>query len=365
MHTAKLTGQPVAPFDADVLGSWQHQIGEAVRTKVPIVIVGGGTDPRPVSVRTDAAILSTASWSGIVHHDPSEAIVTVRAGTTLEALATDLRRHGQMVPFQPPRYGAGTTIGGAVARGLAGPSRPFAGAVRDAVLGVRIIDGQGRRASFGGAVLKNVAGFDVPRLMTGARGTLGLLTEVTLRLVPIPAAVSTVRLVTTQSEAIERLNFLRGQPLPLSAGGWSKGVLYVRLAGATASVSRAVLAVGGEVIPDAVAREFWDRLRDQRLAAMTPDPGETVWRLSVRADAPAIDAPVVIDWAGWVRWVCVPVDVDLHAWSACNGGIARRVGQTAVPELPPVMARIHRRLRAVFDPAQILNRHIDFGEGTA
>ena len=319
--------------------------------------------------------LSTLGLQGIVDYDPAELVVTVRAGTPLLELQTELAEHGQMLPFEPPAW-PGATVGGAVASGLAGPRRAFAGSVRDALLGVRLLDGQGQALRFGGRVMKNVAGFDLFRLQAGAWGRLGLLLEVSFRLLPRPQREVTVALACGVDEAITRMNQLAAAPMPLSAAAWSKGTLRLRLSGSAAGVSAALPGIGGDALRADAAACFW-----AGAAAMPPDESAmspvalatgaaeapvtptasaavpALWRLAVPATTRSLGAEgeVAIDWCGGLRWLRTDAPADeVRVLAATLGGHATawrgNPARPAMHPLDPVRLALHRRLFEVFDP---------------
>ena len=331
-------------------------------------IRGGGTKDFYGGAAGEAEVLDVAGFRGIVAYEPRELVLTVRAGTPLAEVEAALAAERQMLPFEPPHFtpGGSATIGGTVATGLSGPRRPYAGAVRDFVLGTRVVNGRGEALAFGGRVIKNVAGYDVSRLMTGALGTLGVLTEISFKVLPVPAAETTLAFALSQADAIDAANRWAGQPLPLSACAWSDGILRVRLSGAPPAVDAAKAKLGGD--EDAAGARFWPDLREQRLDFFAGDA--PLWRLSVPQTAAPIvpDHPQVVDWGGGVRWVRGPLDpFTVRSTVERVGGHATlfRGGDKSVGvfhPLPPALLKIHRRLKAAFDPAGILNpgRMYDF-----
>jgi len=299
-----------------------------------------------------------SGYSGIVAYEPKELVLTVRAGTPLAHIESALAAERQMLAFEPPHFGEGATIGGAVATGLSGPRRPYAGAVRDFVLGTRIVNGKGEDLSFGGRVIKNVAGYDVSRLMAGALGTLGVITEISFKVLPRPNAEATLVLELDQASAITQANQWAGQPLPLSATAWQDGALRVRLSGAQSAVAAARAKIGGEPVE---AGDYWRDLREQRLAFFAG--GGPLWRLSLPQTAEPVatrDAQLV-EWGGGVRWARGELDaLTLRSSAERLGGHATlfRGGDRSVGvfhPLRPALMKIHRRLKDAFDPAGILN----------
>jgi ammonium transporter len=266
---------------------------------LPLRIRGGGTkDFHGLALHGE--VLDTRPLNGIVSYEPSELVVTARAGTPLSDLEAVLAEKGQCLPFEPPHFGPGATVGGMAAAGLSGPARASVGAVRDYLLGVVLINGRAELLTFGGQVMKNVAGYDVSRLMAGAWGTLGLLTEVSLKVLPVAPAEATLRFECNQADALRKLHAWGGQPLPLNASCWVEdagvGQLYVRLRGAVAAVDAACKSMGGTRLDNATAAPDWQACREQTLpwfAARLARPGQALWRLSLPATAPVAGA------AGW------------------------------------------------------------------
>jgi glycolate oxidase FAD binding subunit len=268
-----------------------------------------------------------------------------------------------MLAFEPPHFGDGATLGGCIASGLSGPRRPYAGAVRDFVLGVRVLDGKGDDLSFGGRVMKNVAGFDVSRLMTGALGTLGILLEVSLKCLPRPKAETTLAFDMNGADAVRNINGWSGQPLPISASAWHEQRLLVRLSGAESAVRAAASKLGGETLAPERADAWWRSLREQRMPFF--DSASQLWRLSVKSTAPfaELDAFQLIEWGGAVRWLNASSELDpakLREWATAHGGHATLFRAVDAREgvfqpLPPPLLLIHKRLKATFDPAGILN----------
>ena len=348
-----------------VLESYQARIRAAAASKTPLVIRGGGTKDF-YGEATTGDVLDATAHTGIVDYDPTELVITARAGTRLSDILGTLRASGQMLPCEPPAFGAGATLGGAVAAGLSGPRRPYAGAMRDIVLGVRIIDGRGENLAFGGRVMKNVAGFDLPRLMAGALGTLGLLTEISLKCVPSPKVETTRVLECGVDDAIRITNEWNGKPLPVSATCHRAGRLAVRLSGAVPAVEAAARQIGGAELPAGAA--FWDGIREQThdfftAARMT---GASLWRLSVKGSAPYTDlgGEQLIEWSGALRWLAAGEGADpltIRAFAQGHGGHAtlfRAADKSAgtFHPLPETLHALHTRLKSVFDPAGILNR---------
>lgn len=356
-----------------ILERWQDRVRAAAADGRPLCLRGGGSKDFYGGVPCGEGF-DTREYSGILTYEPTELVITARAGTTLAEIEDALAERGQMLAFEPPHFGAAdrpATIGGVVAAGLSGPRRATAGAVRDFVLGVRLLDGQGRLLRFGGEVMKNVAGYDVSRLLAGSLGTLGILAEVSLKVLPRPASEQTCVLELPQSAAIERINRLAGQPLPISASAWLDERLHVRLSGAPSAVHAAAAAVGGDPLAADRAAAFWHSMRDQThdvFHGPGAGDGARLWRLAVPAVASPLDiaGAQCFEWGGAQRWVRTTADAShIRAVAAAAGGHAtlfrRSTGAGATADevftvpAAPIMA-IHRRLKHAFDPARIFNR---------
>jgi glycolate oxidase FAD binding subunit len=342
------------------LQSLQRRIRTAAAARRPLCIRAGGSKDF-YGGPLEGEPLDVGALSGITHCEPTELVIAARAGTPLVELERELAAHQQMLAFEPPRFDGRATLGGAVASGLSGPRRAYRGALRDFVLGVEIIDGRGELLRFGGRVIKNVAGFDVSRLMAGSLGTLGLLTEITLKTVPRPRAESALRLEVDQPGALELMTRWATRPLPLSATAWHDGVLHVRLSGADAAVRAAREALGGEIMNG--ADEYWDGVREQRLAFFAA--AAELWRISLPAHAPMLPlpGPTLIEWGGSLRWLPGPQDeATLRTLAARSGGHATLYRAPVKPPAGPfqplsaAMLSVHKRLKTAFDPHGIFNR---------
>lgn len=339
------------------LQALQERVRAAAAARTPLMIVGGGTkafygnEPR-------GEALDVRSVNGIVDYEPTELVVTVRGGTPLAALEVRLAEQGQMLPFEPPHFGPTATVGGAVSAGLAGPRRMAAGAVRDFVLGARLLDGRGNVLAFGGRVMKNVAGYDVARALPGSLGTLGVIVEVSLKVLPRPVAEQTLLFEASEADSIRRANEWGGQPLPISATAWCGGQFYVRLAGAAAGVQAAHAKMGGSPVPEAAL--LWAELREQAHGFFQPGHG-TLWRVAVPPTTGPLDlGATLVEWNGGQRWVWSDAPADrIRARVEAAGGHATQFRggdrRSTFHPLPPALAAIHRRLKAEFDPAGIFN----------
>lgn len=351
----------------------------------PLVPVGHGSKSwlgGPASPR--AEVLSTLDYAGISHYDPTELVVVARAGTPIRDLEALLAQNRQCLAFEPPRFGGVTadlsgTVGGMVASGLSGPRRLAAGPCRDFILGTTVMDGRGQMLRFGGTVMKNVAGYDVSRLHAGAMGRLGILLDVALKVLPVPAAEATVCLALQESIATDLTNHWLGQPLPLAATLWSPqdgGRLWIRLMGAEAAVSSAVARFtqagaqhpAGELLEASVASALWAGMRDQTDSFFAPRPqtGLRLWRLSLPQTCPPLSLPDVVDcrveWSGGQRWVWTASDpAALHAAAVALGGHAQlwralnsqdQAAHCRMEALTPVQRKIHCQLTDELDPDQ-------------
>jgi len=337
-----------------------ERIREAAARGAPLRLRGGGSKdfyggaPR-------GEILDTRAHAGVVDYEPTELVLTARGGTPLAELEALVAARGQMLAFEPPHFGPGATLGGCVAAGLSGPRRAAAGALRDFILGARLVDGRARELAFGGRVMKNVAGYDVSRLLAGSLGTLGLILEVSLKVLPRPAAERTLRLELPQARAIEQLNRWAGTPVPISASAWRDGELWLRLSGAGAAVRAAAQTLGGHTLAEDAATRFWTGVREHTDAFFAGDAA--LWRLSLPSSAPPLELPgePLIEWGGALRWLRSGADAaSVRAAAARAGGHATlfRGGDKAAgvfTPLAPALARLHRELKAAFDPAGVVN----------
>ena len=313
--------------------------------------------------------LDVKPLAGISSYEPSELVVTVRAGTQVDYLEAVLAEKGQGLAFEPPRFVGRGTVGGMVAAGLAGPARAAAGGVRDHLLGATLLDGRGELLGFGGQVMKNVAGYDVSRTLAGSMGTLGVICEVSLKVLPLPAASATIRFECEQAAALTRLNAWAGEPLPITASAWWSGMLVLRLAGARAAVQAAQQQLGGETIDPPLAAAFWRGLRDHgdeyfAAAAKAEDSGAALWRLSLPSTAAPVALPgeQLIEWGGAQRWLTTTASAaSVREATAAAGGHAtlfrgKDKSAGAFHPLQAAQARIQRALMDAFDPDRVFDR---------
>jgi len=345
---------------SDIVRRMSAAIQEAAGTGRPLCVRGGGTkDFYGGSARGEK--LGTSEYRGIVSYEPTELVITARAGTRLAEIEAALHEKGQMLPFEPPHFGQAATLGGCVAAGLSGPRRPYAGAVRDFVLGVRMLDGKGEDLRFGGQVMKNVAGYDVSRLMAGSLGSLGVLIEISLKVLPIPPMEATLQIACAEQDGVALMNEWAGTPLPVTATAWRESDLAVRLSGARPAVEAAIGKIHGTVVdPDEAAR-FWAGIREQTLPFF--GGGMPLWRLSVKPTTPPIALPGerLIEWGGALRWLISGADAaTIREVARAAGGHATLFraddkSAGAFHPLPEGMMNLHHRLKRIFDPAGILN----------
>ena len=376
---------------SDIPQEWSQRIQRAASSKTPLRFRGGGTKDF-YSQRLEGEVLDTPAYAGILSYEPSELVVTVCAGTSLKELEAALAEKGQCLAFEPPHFGEGATVGGMVAAGLSGPSRANVGNVRDFVLGAKMINGKGEQLTFGGQVMKNVAGYDISRLLAGSMGQLGLITELSLKVLPIAPGEATLQCAgLSQTQALSCLHRWGGQPLPLNASAWvfdnttspAQNYLFLRLRGAVAAVeagmqriSKEVQAMGATVVQmdNKQAAQDWHAGNEQQLPffAQAPSEEDCLWRLSVPQTTPELELPYAqyVEWHGGQRWLWAPSSqavhlrevasnvgghVTLFRTSAAHGDADKSVG--VFTPLSDVQQRIQNQLKQQFDPAGIFNPH--------
>ena len=367
------------------INALREQILNAVKNKTPLSIEGGGTKSWYGNSNSYTK-LDTRAYSGILEYQPEELVITACAGTPLKEIEAVLKEKNQVLAFEPPHFGENATFGGAIAAGLAGPGRITVGNFRDFVLGARILDGKGQDLSFGGKVMKNVAGYDVSRLLPGSLGTLALLLEASVKVLPKPAATATLRCQISQEKALKVLNEWAGQPLPLSASCWigsakgGDGELTFRLAGAAAAVKAAIPLMSSLInateISEETAEHFWNDLREQKVSAFTNlGADQTLYRLALPAACGSIAIPgandeIILEWHGQQRWIKAPGDEatfkTIKALANSHGGHATRFRQGANVDSSyqrftllseqahsKALEAVQERLRSAFDPAGV------------
>jgi glycolate oxidase FAD binding subunit len=345
-------------MDRDTTAELTKRVQSAAAAGTPIEIRGSGSKAFfGRAVRGEPLVLK--EHAGVVDYDPQELVLTARAGTPLAELETLLGASGQYLPFEPPHFGPAATFGGTIACGLAGPARASAGPMRDFVLGVRVLTGAGEVLSFGGRVMKNVAGYDVTRLMVGALGTLGVLLEASLKVLPRAPCQLTLIFDLNATQAIERMNDWALTPLPVSATCWVDGRLHVRVQGSAAALLEARRNMGGEELPAAEA--FWQSIKEHTHPFF--EAAVNLWRVSVPPESAPLEVRgrTLIEWTGAQRWIVASDALaDLQEKSARVGGFATRfrprdASAEFFAPLPAALMRVHRELKKTFDPQGILN----------
>jgi glycolate oxidase FAD binding subunit len=342
----------------DVSALLRERVLAAIAEKTPLNIMGSGSKAfygRPVQGEP----LTVAQHRGIISHEPTELVMTARCGTRLADIEAVLAERGQMLAFEPPHFGPDATLGGAVATDLSGSRRPYAGAVRDVVLGVRLLNGHGEILKFGGEVMKNVAGFDVSRLMVGALGTLGVVLDISIKVLPQPEADTTLIFTMNPDAVLASMNRWAGQNWPLTAACFDGVAVRIRLSGAKTALATAQQKLGGDALPDDEAVSFWADVREQRLGFFQGET--TLWRLSL---APATAQPDLsgawfIDWGGALRWLKTdqPAEMVFQTTHAI-GGHACRFRSPLGSEFQPLsegLEKLHRNIKVAFDPHGIFN----------
>jgi len=339
------------------------RVAEASKEGTGLEIRGGGTK-RFLGNPPTGEVLEVGDIRGIIEHDPSELFVTAYGGTKIDALDAALAEANQMLGFEPPMHGAESSIGGVLACGLSGPRRPSSGACRDFMLGVTMIDGSGEVLSFGGKVIKNVAGFDVTRLMAGSMGAFGVIVEVTMRVVAKPIKETTVSLELSEEQAALRANEIIASGLPVSASCWHSGALRLRLSGSEAGVKRSVDEIGGEVVREQDSDPFWKSIRNQTHPFFSP--GRSLWKITTPplADPIGVEGESLVEWNGALRWVSTDMPPEIVRKKADEAGGAATLFRAGAgledvrerfPEPPAKLKELHQQLMKTFDPDGILN----------
>lgn len=334
-----------------------EQVQAALEREQPLSIHGGRSKDF-YGHPAQGEALDVSQHSGIIDYDPGELVMTCRAGTRLEEIRATLAENGQHLPFEPPAFGESATLGGTVACGFSGPRRPWSGSLRDYLLGVKLVNGEGEVVQFGGQVMKNVAGYDVSRLVAGSMGTLGVILETSFKVLPLPETERTLRFECSQEEAIRRVNQWSARPLPVSGASWREGQLMLRLSGTRRETERTCTSLE----PDSVLTEngHWLDLREHTLEFFAgPAP---LWRLSVPPATPplALDGPCMIDWGGAQRWYRTDASAAgiREAAEAAGGHATRFRGEGEAPvfhPLAPLMQRLQKRVRQAMDPSGLFN----------
>jgi glycolate oxidase FAD binding subunit len=347
---------------------FRERILQAVQQKSALCIQGGGSK-KWYGQTVQGELLDTRMYRGVVDYEPSELMLRVRCGTPLQEVEAMLAQQQQMLAFEPPHFGDAATVGGMFAAGLSGPRRVQAGALRDYVLGCEILNGRGEHLRFGGQVMKNVAGYDVSRLMAGSLGVLGLILEVSLKVMPRPPSELSLVLACSETDAIANLNVWTGKALPISASSWHVGRLMLRLSGSEVAVRQARQIIGGDVLQESLSNSLqnslspWQALREQQEEFFSLEPEHGLWRIALPSTAGVLrlNSKILHEWHGMQRWLYCdyPADV-IRAEAQRLGGSATlfRGGDKATgvfTALSPSLARVHERLKLAFDPARIFN----------
>ena len=349
---------------SDMSMQFQQQVSSAIADKTTLKIIGGNSKSRLARPVTGQS-MQVAGHQGITSYEPTELVLSARSGTSLQEIEHTLKKNNQMLPFEPPYFGSNATLGGTIACNLSGPGRAYRGAARDFVLGTKMINGNAQVMKFGGEVMKNVAGYDVSRLMCGAMGSLGVLLEVSLKVLPRPASEISLVQELDQQAAIIRMNELSAQALPLSASCWLDNKLYLRLSGAKSAVQSAKMQLGGELLAE--SEIFWQQLREHQLSFFNTD--KPLWRLSLppTCTQPALEGEWLLEWAGGQRWLQSDASAEqVFAIAQAAGGHARRYAgnteQAIFQPLQPALVSLHRNLKRAFDPHGIFNPGIMYPE---
>lgn len=356
----EMNNEPMDP----IVQRWVDQVRAAQADRRPLRLLGSGSKDF-YGHPTQGEPMVLTEYQGVIEYEPSELVITVKGGTTVSEIKELLARNRQFLPFEPPLFGPEATIAGCVASGLAGPRRAQAGGVRDFILGIRLIDGQGRVMTFGGQVMKNVAGYDVSRLLAGSLGTLGILAELSIKVLPKPVKELTLQLSASQHEALHHLNTWGGQPIPISASLWHDDQLFVRLSGAPSALAVAQDIIQGTVLDKEQADALWRAVREQQYHWFRREEvlKQPLWRLSVPSTTEPIlpELPQLIEWDGALRWCFSdwPAEV-IREQVAAVGGTATVFRQHGTDlavfhPLDPVVLGIQKRLKEKFDPAGIFN----------
>jgi glycolate oxidase FAD binding subunit len=342
---------------SEVIQQFQETIRAAAAGKTPLRLRGSGSkDFYGLNLQGD--ILDTRAYSGIVEYEPTELVFTARAGTPLRDVEAALAENGQTLPFEPPHFGPDATFGGCIASGFSGPRRANQGSARDFVLGIRMLNSRGEDLQFGGQVMKNVAGYDVSRLIAGSFGTLGLVLEISAKVLPGPKVEQTLRFDMDETRAIEAMNRWAGQPLPLSASCYFDNSLHVRLSGAAPAVSAAQKKLGGDAVD---GDAFWYSVREQTHPFFAD--AKSLWRLSLKSStAPLALGPTLIEWNGSLRWITGAGELEhMHSAAVKAGGHATLFRSNekadAIQQLDGGLLMLNKKLKQALDPEGIFGPH--------
>jgi len=343
---------------SDISQDLQQQVSQAVTSQSPLSILGSGSK-QFLFKHDEQNQLHVNAHTGVINYEPTELVLTARAGTTLSEIEALLQQHQQMLGFEPPRFSDSATLGGTIACNLSGPRRPFAGAARDFTLGCHILNGHSDILHFGGEVMKNVAGYDVSRLMAGAFGTLGVLLDISIRVLPLPETEMTVSLECNRQEAIQTCIALRQKAIPVSAACHVDQQLFVRFSGNAMAVKQAVQQTGGDILQKAAS--FWHSIREQQHDFFLSQ--KPLWRISVppASSIPELKDHSLLDWGGGLYWFFTNKPAEQVKAIACKTGGHATLFRNSNDEkhpfaaLDPLMLKLQKRLKQAFDPACIFN----------
>ena len=331
-------------------------ISNAQKNKQALRIVGGDTK-NFFGNKAELPLLSTSKFEGIVDYEPSELVITAKAGTKIVQVEELLRQNNQILAFEPPIFGFESTLGGCIASGFSGPRRAYAGSARDFVLGIKMLNNVGEELQFGGQVMKNVAGYDVSRLMTGSFGTLGLILEVSLKVLPRPEHELTLTYELDEKDAINKINVWAGKALPLSGSCFIGRTLSVRLSGNTSAVNAAKQIMGGEINEDTT---FWHKLRNQELEFFNKN--SDLWRISLKSTTVPLElGPTLIEWNGALRWLYPNCTSDIIFEKAKKAGghamiFRSQIGNlTGQQQVAGGLLKLHQKLKRAMDPDNLFN----------
>ncbi len=343
----------------DISTELQNQVIHAIQSGHRLTIKAGGSKDFYGRNISSASVLNLSQHSGIISYEPSELVITARAGTPLPIIEHTLKQHQQMLAFEPPAYGSAATLGGTLACNLSGPRRAYAGAARDYVLGIKIINGKAEILRFGGQVMKNVAGYDVSRLMVGAMGTLGVILEASVRVVPMPEAEITLVQAMDITTALPKLHQWSALPLPISASCFYQDRLYIRLSGSEKAIMAVQQKIGGERLHNATA--FWHSIKEQTHDFFKRQ--QSLWRLSLASNTPpsAFEGDALYEWGGALRWLySEQAQTWIHDCAEKLNGHSSvfRSAEThdeVFQNLPAPLLKLHQNLKHAFDPQGIFN----------
>lgn len=344
----------------DISPNLVEQVNNALKNKSPLMIAGGDSKTF-YGNKVEGETISTVEHTSIIEYQPSELVVTVRSGTLLSELEAELNTNKQMLAFEPPQHSENTTIGGVIACGLSGPRRAACGAARDFVLGATIINGKAEKLRFGGQVMKNVAGYDASRLMVGAQGTLGLLLDISLKVLPLNETEISLKIRTEAAESSHNIQRWIRQGLPISASCFLQDTLYIRLGSTHSAVKQSHDIIKQSFDTTEIDNDFWLQIKNQRHDFFTKT--DRLWRCSHQATTELYgdEENQLLEWNGALRWI--HSEKNLYPVAEEYGGHAQRypladgseVTTDIFQPLPPAMLKIHRRLKQAFDPENILN----------